>query len=316
MFYDKKIRYFEERQNGQRVRTAGFVKLEVRGEVCNLLLQLSGFEKKGRNIGRVELLGGDKEVELCELTINQGKGVLQQRLDRDELCPGISYDGLEAIRIRLEEGRELYCTMGENVPKEVGVENFPQEDDTREMETSKPPEQEVRDMEAAKPSEQKAAQYKEPEYIEEEEPENITEVFKQQPARRGEGKFEGQAGKQGVPLLEDKWKQLSSIYAHVNPFQDDREYLSIGPGDFVIFGEKYYRMVNNSFLLHGYYNYKHLILARLEGRGEHRYYVGVPGNFYEREKQVALMFGFESFECQEEPARSGDYGYYMMRVEL
>ena len=73
-------------------------------------------------------------------------------------------------------------------------------------------------------------------------------------------------------------------------------------------------MANNSFLLHGYYNYKHLILSRLEKRGNATYYIGVPGNFYEREKQVALLFGFESFECAEEPARAGDYGYYMMRV--
>ena len=116
--------------------------------------------------------------------------------------------------------------------------------------------------------------------------------------------------------LEDKWKQLSSIYPHITPFQDEREYLSLGPEDFVIFPNKFYRVVNNSFLLHGYHNYRHLILARMESRGEVRYYVGVPGNFYDKEKQVALMFGFESFECKQEPARSGDYGYYMMRVEL
>ena len=119
-----------------------------------------------------------------------------------------------------------------------------------------------------------------------------------------------------LPLQEDKWKQLSSIYPHIAPFQDDREYLSIGPGDFVIFTQKYYRLVNNSFLLHGFYNYKHLILTRMEKRNEIVYYIGVPGNFYDREKQVAVMFGFESFECREEPADNGDYGYYMMRVEI
>ncbi len=117
-------------------------------------------------------------------------------------------------------------------------------------------------------------------------------------------------------LQENKWKQLAAIYPHIRPFRDDRDYLSISPRDFVILTEKYYNMANNSFLLHGYYNYKHLILSRLEKRGNITYYVGVPGNFYEKEKQVALLFGFESFECAEEPARAGDYGYYMMKVEL
>ncbi len=122
--------------------------------------------------------------------------------------------------------------------------------------------------------------------------------------------------KRAVKLLEEKWQQISAIYPHIRPFHDEREYLSLGPSDFVLFPEKFYRAVNNSFLLHGYYNYEHLILARLEQRGEAKYYLGVPGNYYDREKQVAVMFGFESFECDREPAKSGDFGYYMMRVEL
>ena len=119
-----------------------------------------------------------------------------------------------------------------------------------------------------------------------------------------------------IKLHEDKWRQLSAVYPHLQPFHDERDYLSVGPADFVIFSEESYRAVNNSFLLHGYYNYRHLILTRLERRGETLYYVGVPGNYFDREKQVAVMFGFESFECAEEPAQDGDFGYYMMKVEL
>lgn len=119
-----------------------------------------------------------------------------------------------------------------------------------------------------------------------------------------------------VKLLENKWVQLWAIYPHIKPFNDEREYISIGPSDFVLFPEASYKMVNNSFLLHGFYNYNHLLLARVEKRGEAMYYIGVPGNFYEKEKQVAIMFGFESFECAEEPAQAGDFGYYMMRTGL
>ncbi len=117
-------------------------------------------------------------------------------------------------------------------------------------------------------------------------------------------------------MLDDKWLQLCAIYPHVQPFRDERDYLSIKPADFLLFPANAYRQVNNSFLLHGYYNYKHLLLSRVERKGEILYYVGVPGNYYEKEKQVALMFGFESFECAEEPAENGDFGYYMMRMEL
>ena len=122
--------------------------------------------------------------------------------------------------------------------------------------------------------------------------------------------------RKNVRLLENKWAQLWAIYPHIKPFNDEREYISIGPSDFVLFPEASYKMVNNSFLLHGFYNYNHLLLARVERRGEAAYYIGVPGNFYEKEKQVAIMFGFESFECAEEPAQAGDFGYYMMRTGL
>ncbi len=117
-------------------------------------------------------------------------------------------------------------------------------------------------------------------------------------------------------MSEDKWQQIQKIYPHIRPFQDKREYLSLRPEDFVILHSSAYRLVQNSFLLHGYFNYDHLILACMQQRGEDQFYIGVPGNFFEKEKQVAIMYGFESFECRQEPAGEGEFGYYMIRVQL
>lgn len=117
-------------------------------------------------------------------------------------------------------------------------------------------------------------------------------------------------------MSEDKWQQLWKIYPHTRPFQDEREYLSLRPEDFVILHSASYRLAQNSFLLHGYFNYEHLILTQVPQRNGKLYYIGVPGNFYEKEKQVAVMYGFGSFECRREPAREGDFGYYMIKVEL
>jgi hypothetical protein len=119
-----------------------------------------------------------------------------------------------------------------------------------------------------------------------------------------------------IRLHEDKWKQLSQLYPHLAPFQDERNYLSIAPNDFVILQKDYHKLVNNSFLLHGFYNYEHLILTKENKRNTEQYYLGVPGNFYEKEKQVAVMYGFDNFECKQEPAQEGDFGYYMIPVEL
>ncbi len=66
--------------------------------------------------------------------------------------------------------------------------------------------------------------------------------------------------------------------------------------------------VHNSFLLHGYYNYGHVIID--ETGEEPR--LGVPGNYYEREQMVAAMFGFPDFEPAREGERvsSGTFGYF------
>ncbi|MDE6949712.1 MAG: hypothetical protein K2P64_02155 [Lachnospiraceae bacterium] len=117
-------------------------------------------------------------------------------------------------------------------------------------------------------------------------------------------------------LPPDKWEQLRRAYPIVHPIREDEEYLKISPKDFVIFTEKYQELVHNSFLLHGYYNYKHLILGKKVKEGRTVYYLGVPGTFHDREKSVAVMFGFEAFDGKREPAEKGDFGYYLRRVEI
>lgn len=117
-------------------------------------------------------------------------------------------------------------------------------------------------------------------------------------------------------LFEDKWQQLQHMYPAVHPFGDQREYLSIAPKDFVVLSMEYQKMVHNSFLLHGYYNYRHIILGRFIVNGEERFYLGVPGVYYDREKMAAEMFGFEAFEGRTAHAEQGSFGYYMKQVKI
>ena len=117
--------------------------------------------------------------------------------------------------------------------------------------------------------------------------------------------------KEHAPLYENKWEQLLATYEQIHPYADNRIYVKLEPKDFIILRENYQHLVNNSFLLHGFYNYRYLILGK-----EQDFYLGVPGVFYEREKMVALMFGFEAFECEGGEAEEGKFGYYLRKVEL
>ena len=119
-----------------------------------------------------------------------------------------------------------------------------------------------------------------------------------------------------IPMEREKWSQLWAVWPHIKPFGDGREYLRLELGDLVILPWQYYRLVENSFLRHGYHNYGHLLLAKVFIRGQEKICIGVPGNYYEKEAQVAVMFGFESFESETEPAGEGDFGYYMISVNI
>lgn len=114
-----------------------------------------------------------------------------------------------------------------------------------------------------------------------------------------------------MPLYESKWEQILATYEKTRPYGDDRIYVKLEPKDFIVLRSDYQHLVNNSFLLHGFYNYRHVILGK-----EQEYYLGVPGVFYEREKMVALMFGFEAFECEGGNAEEGKFGYYLRKVEI
>ena len=54
---------------------------------------------------------------------------------------------------------------------------------------------------------------------------------------------------------------------------------------------KFWSLANNSFLLHGYYNYNHLLLVEEDGH----IWLGVPGIYDAREARAADLFGFPQF---------------------
>ena len=54
---------------------------------------------------------------------------------------------------------------------------------------------------------------------------------------------------------------------------------------------KEWRIANNSFLLHGFYNYHHLLYLEEDGK----VWIGVPGIYHEKEEIAAKNFGFPEF---------------------
>lgn len=404
MFYDKKIKYLDYCENGERICGGGFVKTEIKERDFRLYLSVRGLRLGGTIAAKVVLCSKEEESVLGQMMLENGQGEFRHECQLGGEGIQLSYEEITGIRILLGEKHELKCiwknetvaegqqrtesetkaadakkespkkTKEEKTKEEKAKEEKPNEESTARSKQEESEKPNVEKLKAERPnaeganaqrpnaerpnaerpnaegsnaersnamqtlSAEKESEAQKISAAEERLEEQLTATENRrtvgQPSAaksrrevdvisavksRKEAEQSSAGEKQSsriIPLMEDKWNQICAIYPHVKPFQDEREYLSIGPADFVMFTAASYRAANNSFLLHGYYNYKHLILTRVEQRGEILYYLGVPGNYYAREKQVAVIFGFESFECAEEPAQDGDFGYYLMKVQL
>lgn len=281
--YDKRIQYLDYCEQGERRFGAGFVKLENRNDVCGIFLQISGLSRRDRFTAPLFMLTPEGERELIRLKFADGcvRTFMEGLPANDMDGQGLEYDALQGLRVPIAAGREVRCVWKSKV-------TVPTADETLM------PVQAEREETVGENAVPAAADW----------------------TGRDMTMPESRSAPQKAAVHNDKWQQIFSIYPQIHPFEDERVYLSVGLGDFVLLSAQSYPLVNNSFLLHGFYSYGHLILARMQNRSGVRYYVGVPGSYYERERRIAVMFGFESFECRREPARDGDFGYYMIPVML
>ena len=56
--------------------------------------------------------------------------------------------------------------------------------------------------------------------------------------------------------------------------------------------KQHWYLGNNSFLLHGFFNYHHLLFGRLP---DGKWFIGVPGIYARQERVMASVFGFPGF---------------------
>lgn len=119
---------------------------------------------------------------------------------------------------------------------------------------------------------------------------------------------------------EKLWEELKKSYPKIQPFEyeDGCDILTIRPQDIGKLPRECWIHGNNSFLLHGYYNFRYLILAKLGGnKKKARYLLGVPGHYYSSEKYMATMFGFPNFVLsRRQPVGDGRFGYWYTDLRI
>ena len=318
MFYDKKIVYLDYLERGEKIKNGGHLKWEAREDISRVEIHIRGLYPTDTLQGEIRLISGEETFPADKMMLHYGAGAYVAQWNNQNLAEtNISLEECDGVEVRLSENRVLKGwwrkrKKPESMPEPIteAVEEPASEPLVEEMEG------------VAQESMAEVVEEVEQDLMAEEEAEAVREyiikaekveekVVEEHPVKQPKKEISNEP-----VLVSDKWKQLSCYYPKIHPFGDRREYLSITPRDFVVLSGKYHNLVHNSFLLHGYYNYGHVALAKLREDQEDVYYLGVPGVYFDREKQAALMFGFEGFEADCDKITDGGFGYYMKKVEI
>lgn len=101
---------------------------------------------------------------------------------------------------------------------------------------------------------------------------------------------------------------------HFQPFSDDemKECVQILPCDIVRLQQDDWQVGRSSFLQHGFYQYRHLLMGRT---ADGTYILGVPGIRSQQESYMAQMFGFDRFKTAKMCECGRAFGYWCRKLE-
>ncbi len=277
--YIRKIAYIHQYNEGGEGKSVGFVRLDRREGTWKLSAQMKGNYGNGGKrcsiYGYVREEKGIKAVLMDEMTISGTLAEYKKVLQKEGYK---KFHGLEGLIFQLEG--DILAAFWE------GKTEYRRTELMALLKGENPPIQEI-----------KAAS-------EEEKPKEVQVL-------------EIPSIKKEKTAFSPAWEKIKNQFPLIHPFEEDKnmEYVHITPKDLQVLRKDYWILNNNSFLLHGYYNYKYLILGKK--KEEEAYWLGIPGIYHEREQMMADLFGFENFQnASLGPREQGSFGYYVKKVKV
>ena len=334
------IRYLYEYEGNQKKRNVGFVKVEQDGKETTISVHGKGLcGKSNENIscylikldsemgnilfvpvGEIQIgmisCGGcfcyteeliradygkteqsvgqtcEKKDDICGLGLGDPKEAFYVALWNEEM-----YGDLDIARAKVFQEFDSDKTAEESKSiknideKEAEVETqFGDDEETENLEEEQP---EKKDQETVEESSEKKEQETVEEFPEKKEQETVEESSEKKDLKK-----------------DDRDTDLQNFR---------RQIMKIQRGEISILPRCEWKLANNNFLLHGYYNYRHLVLID-EGN---QLKLGVPGIYHEREARAAATFGFPEFIAEadvnvtlepQERNENQQFGYWCRQV--
>ena len=313
------ICYLYEYQEGRRIRNIGFCKVESSEDGCTVSIHGKGW---GMNSPRkLSLYLFWRENGKC-LGVYQGElgnvsPALNYRLSYTEEDVGSKarYDRVEGIILCGENGPRYAAVWTDEAVdisrmESAGKEEMPEEEKPEEPEELEPEGKEVPDerTEPGKMPEQEEMR-EEPAGVSYDVREILPEESRELEEKEPEPFYFDEEEEDSKPEIAEQECQTTCRFRCTKIQRQDLSRLI----------RREWQLANNSFLLHGYYNYHHLAFLQ---EGENLY-LGVPGVYSEKERRAAQAFGFPGFVNYEEEMLDlpegekedrADFGYWCRQV--
>ena len=307
------IRYLYEYEGNQKKRNVGFVKVEQDGKETTISVHGKGLcGKSNENIscylikldsetGNILFVpAGEIQIGMIscggcfcytEELIRAGYGKTEQSVGqtcekKDDICGLGLGDPKEAFYVALWS-EEMYGDL--DIARAKVFQEFDSDKTAGESKSIDEKEAEV-----------------ETQFGDDEETENLEE---EQPEKKEQETVEESSEKKNLKK-DDRDIDLQNFR---------RQIMKIQRGEISILPRCEWKLANNNFLLHGYYNYRHLVLID-EGN---QLKLGVPGIYHEREARAAATFGFPEFIAEadvnvtlepQERNENQQFGYWCRQV--
>ena len=307
------IRYLYEYEGNQKKRNVGFVKVEQDGKETTISVHGKGLCGKSNENISCYLIKLDSEmgnilfVPAGEIQIGMiscgGCFCYTEELIR------AGYGKTEQSAGQTCEKKDDICGLGLGDPKEAFYVALWNEEMYGDLDIARAKVFQEFDSDKtageSKSIDEKEAEV-ETQFGDDEETENLEE---EQPEKKEQETVEESSEKKDLKK-DDRDIDLQNFR---------RQIMKIQRGEISILPRCEWKLANNNFLLHGYYNYRHLVLID-EGN---QLKLGVPGIYHEREARAAATFGFPEFIAEadvnvtlepQERNENQQFGYWCRQV--
>ena len=262
------IFYLYEYKNNQKMRNVGFLKVIRHYQTCTVQIQARGIPVSRQDTLKVSAFYVENETAhaevVSEISCNTHAVSAKLNIPESRFPDNRPLNNIHGFLLQLPDGNVLATAMPGITLDTHNIRN-PEKQEKSLQANSVQLEAESLDLCAVPSPDENTS------------PEEDASLEKNAPPAKNA------APEESTSPIED-----TSSKENTPPAEKIRKILR---SEMTCLPRKYWSLANNSFLLHGYHNYNHLLLVEKDGH----YWLGIPGIYDPREARAAELFGFPQF---------------------